>query len=219
MSAEEITGRTGEGLHQGKRKIIFQEGDNIAVVYRKQGDLWPPSIMFIQDAKNCLAELYNDDIVIKVLDAMLRVATSVGIPVKVDLATKLAEKGRYARACVQIYLGLLVTKKILVEGVEYEVEYESLHLICDSCLKFGHDMKVCKTDSNTGGETNSKVVSDVAKQPERLNSKNPVHVKMASFHFSKNLGGETVTVAVSNLVKSDLHAIHVDHAQHENLEG
>ncbi|XP_025702668.1 uncharacterized protein [Arachis hypogaea] len=33
-------------------------------------------------------------------DTMLRVAAAVGIPVKVDLATKLAERGRYARACV-----------------------------------------------------------------------------------------------------------------------
>ncbi|XP_029152421.1 uncharacterized protein [Arachis hypogaea] len=99
-------------------------------------------------------------------DAMLRVAAVVGIPVKVDLATKLAERERYARTSVQIDLGLPVTKKILIEGVEYEIEYESLHLICGSCLKFGHDMKVCKTDSNAGGGTNAKVVSDVAKQPE-----------------------------------------------------
>ncbi|XP_057746216.1 uncharacterized protein LOC130965474 [Arachis stenosperma] len=152
-------------------------------------------------------------------DAMLRVAAAVGIPVKVDLATKLAERGRYARACVQIDLGLPVTKKILVEGVEYEAEYESLHLICGSCLKFGHDMKVCKTDSNAGGGTNAKVISDVAKQPESSKSKNPVHVEKASFHFGKNLGDETVNVTVPDLVESDLHAVHVDHAQHEDLEG
>ncbi|XP_025693023.1 uncharacterized protein [Arachis hypogaea] len=151
-------------------------------------------------------------------DAMLRIAAAVGIPVKIDLATKLAERGRYARACVQIDLGLSVTK-ILVEGIEYEVEYESLHLICASCLKFGHDMKVCKTDSNAGGVTNAKEVGDVAKQPESSNSKNSMHVKMASFNFGKNLGDETVNVAVSNLVESDLHAVHVDHAQHEDLEG
>nr|XP_025680603.1 uncharacterized protein LOC112782439 [Arachis hypogaea] len=141
-------------------------------------------------------------------DAMLRVAAVVGIPVKVDLAKKLAERGRYARACVQIDLGLPVTKKILVEGVEYEVEYESLHLICGSCLKFGHDMNVCKTDSNAGGGT--KVVGDVAKQPKSLNSKNPVHVEKASFNFGKNLGDETGNVAVPNLVESDLHAAHVE---------
>ncbi|XP_072067051.1 uncharacterized protein [Arachis hypogaea] len=288
-------------------------GDNIAVVFGKQGDLLPPSVTFTQEAKNCLAEPYKDAIVIKVLgkhysytalshklrtvwrikggfalldvgfdyflvkfdvaeerekvflggpwmiegnyvavkpwdqefrssencfgatlvwirisglpiwcyqeDAMLRVAAAVGIPVKVDLATKLAERGRYARACVQIDLGLPVTKKILVDSVEYEVEYESLHLICDSCLKFGHDMKVCKTDSNAGGGTNAKVISDVAKQPESLNSKNPVHVEKASFHFGKNLGDETVNVTVPDLVESDLHAVHVDHAQLEDLEG
>ncbi|XLU63954.1 hypothetical protein S245_023163, partial [Arachis hypogaea] len=54
---------------------------------------------------------------------------------------------------------------------------------------------------------------------ESSNSKNPVHVEKASFHFGKNLGDETVNVTVPNLVESDLHAVHVDHAQHEDLEG
>ncbi|XLR58268.1 hypothetical protein S83_008940 [Arachis hypogaea] len=46
-----------------------------------------------------------------------------------------------------------------------------------------------------------------------------MHVETAaSFHFGKNFGGETVNVAVPDLVESDLHAVHVDHAQHENLE-
>ncbi|XLR06808.1 hypothetical protein S83_034746 [Arachis hypogaea] len=80
-------------------------------------------------------------------------------------------------------------------------------------------MKVCKTDINAGEGTNAKVISDVAKQPESSNSKNPIHVEKARFHFGKNLGDETVNVTVPDLVESDLQAVHVDHAQHEDLEG
>ncbi|XLT56369.1 hypothetical protein HN873_048973 [Arachis hypogaea] len=85
--------------------------------------------------------------------------------------------------------------------------------------RVSHKSDVCKTASNAGGGTNARVVGDVAKQPESSNSKNLVHVEKESFNFGKNLGDETVNVAVLDLVESDLHAVHVDHAQHEDLEG
>ncbi|XP_072082101.1 uncharacterized protein [Arachis hypogaea] len=37
--------------------------------------------------------------------AMMHIASAIGVSIKVDLATKLAERGRYARTCVQINLG------------------------------------------------------------------------------------------------------------------
>ncbi|KAL4307650.1 hypothetical protein AHAS_Ahas16G0299500 [Arachis hypogaea] len=72
--------------------------------------------------------------------AMMRIASAIGVPIKVDLATKLAERGRYTRVCVQINLGLPVVKHIIVEGVTHVVEYKSLNLICNSCVRYGHDM-------------------------------------------------------------------------------
>ncbi|XP_016200434.2 uncharacterized protein LOC107641457 [Arachis ipaensis] len=75
--------------------------------------------------------------------AMMRIASAIGVPIKVDLATKLAERGRYARVCVQINLGLPVIKHIIVEGVTHVVEYESLNLICNSCARYGHNMAQC----------------------------------------------------------------------------
>ncbi|XP_025664290.1 uncharacterized protein [Arachis hypogaea] len=76
-------------------------------------------------------------------ETMMRIASAIGVPIKVDLATKLAERGRYARVCVQINLGLPVIKHIIVEGVTHVVEYESLNLICNSCARYGHDMAQC----------------------------------------------------------------------------
>ncbi|XP_016206827.1 uncharacterized protein LOC107647240 [Arachis ipaensis] len=75
--------------------------------------------------------------------AMLHIAAIIEVPVKVDLATKLAERGRYIRACVQINLGLSVIKNIIVEGVYYNVEYESLTLLCEFCARYAHDKSQC----------------------------------------------------------------------------
>ncbi|XP_025625692.1 uncharacterized protein [Arachis hypogaea] len=88
--------------------------------------------------------------------AMMRIASAIGVPIKVDLATKLAERGRYARVCVQINLGLPVIKHIIVEGVTHVVEYESLNLICNSCAHYGHDMAQCLgRDSREGKSADS----------------------------------------------------------------
>jgi len=40
--------------------------------------------------------------------AMQRIATEVGKPIKVDVVTKEAERGNFARACILIDLGVLV---------------------------------------------------------------------------------------------------------------
>ncbi|XP_025635516.1 uncharacterized protein At4g02000-like [Arachis hypogaea] len=88
--------------------------------------------------------------------AIMHVASAIGVPIRVDLATKLAERGRYARACVQINLALPVIKHIIVEGVTHVVEYESLNLICNSCARYGHDMAQCLgRDSREGKSADS----------------------------------------------------------------
>nr|XP_025628132.1 uncharacterized protein LOC112721278 [Arachis hypogaea] len=86
---------------------------------------------------------------------MLRIASVIGAPIKVDLATKLAEREKYAQACVQISLGLPVIKHIIVEGMTHEVEYESLQLICSTCAWYGHDKSLCmeKDSSKEKGDS------------------------------------------------------------------
>ncbi|XP_057746383.1 uncharacterized protein LOC130965636 [Arachis stenosperma] len=83
--------------------------------------------------------------------AILNIARSLGKPIKVDLATKSAERGKYARVCIQIDLGQPVKRKIMVDGFEYNIEYENLHLICGKCNCFGHVTRDC-------GEIKKKVV-------------------------------------------------------------
>nr|XP_025647686.1 uncharacterized protein LOC112742662 [Arachis hypogaea] len=74
--------------------------------------------------------------------AMKMIASAVGKPIRIDLATKSAEREKYARACVQINLGLPVIKKIQVDGHMYDIEYEHLNLICEKCSCFGKESTV-----------------------------------------------------------------------------
>ncbi|XP_072073484.1 uncharacterized protein [Arachis hypogaea] len=90
--------------------------------------------------------------------AMMRIASAIGKPIKIDLATKSAERGKFARACVQVNLGLPVVRKIIVDGYEYDVEYECLQLLCEKCNCFGHTAVTCKgeaVDVKSGDETRS----------------------------------------------------------------
>nr|XP_025653421.1 uncharacterized protein LOC112749379 [Arachis hypogaea] len=140
---------------------------------------------------------------------MMRIASAIGVPIKVDLATKLAERGRYARVCVQINLGLPVIKHIIVEGVTHVVEYESLNLICNSCAHYGHDVAQCLgRDSREGKSADSDVTkprdgTKVVPHPEtKIHNSNEVEPNV--------VGGVTGENPASNL-QEDLEA--------NNLEG
>nr|XP_025665168.1 uncharacterized protein LOC112763806 [Arachis hypogaea] len=141
--------------------------------------------------------------------AMMRIASAIGVPIKVDLATKLAERGRYARVCVQINLGLPVIKHIIVEGVTHVVEYESLNLICNSCARYGHDMIQCLgRDSREGKSVDSDATkprdgTKAVPHPEtKIHNSNEVEPNV--------VGGVTDENPASNL-QEDLEA--------NNLEG
>nr|XP_025637165.1 uncharacterized protein LOC112732618 [Arachis hypogaea] len=130
--------------------------------------------------------------------AMMRIASAIGVPIKVDLATKLAERGRYARVCVQINLGLPVIKHIIVEGVTHVVEYESLNLICNSCARYGHDMAQCLGRDSREGKS---VDSDATKS--RDGTKAVPHLETKSHNLNEVepnvVGGVTGENPASNL--------------------
>jgi hypothetical protein len=61
---------------------------------------------------------------------LLALATDVGTPIKVDIHTLDASRGRFARVCIEIYLDKPVVGKIWFRNYWYHVEYERLHLLC-----------------------------------------------------------------------------------------
>ncbi|CAL0319456.1 unnamed protein product [Lupinus luteus] len=116
---------------------------------------------------------------------LLGLASCVGRPIKVDSNTLRAERGRYARVCVEIDLTKPVVGRYFLGGHCYKVVYEGLHVICKSCGCYGHVTRNCPiapvvppvpttgvADEQGGGST-------VIHGPDSLNVKSPIEQRSA----------------------------------------
>ena len=84
--------------------------------------------------------------------AMRTIASVVGRLVSIDVTMKTAEHGKFARACVEIDLLVLVTRKVWAEDRFHSIEFESLHLICEECDCYGHVLEMeCRRVENRIG--------------------------------------------------------------------
>ncbi|XP_057730681.1 uncharacterized protein LOC130946015 [Arachis stenosperma] len=139
--------------------------------------------------------------------AILNIARAVGKPIKVDLATKSAERGKYARACIQINLGQPVIRRILVDGFEYAIEYENLHLICGKCNCFGHVTRDCE---RTEGEEKPAASIGRKTNPSATTTVNPAE-KMVHQNFEFESAGVKAALNMeANPVQETLHEISGD---------
>lgn len=84
---------------------------------------------------------------------LLSIAQAIGKPIKVDRNTLKAERGRFARICVEIDLTLPVVGKVCIEDYWYNIEYEGLHVICTKCGCYGHRSRECKASLPVEGES------------------------------------------------------------------
>ncbi|CAI0460823.1 unnamed protein product [Linum tenue] len=76
-------------------------------------------------------------------EAVERIASRIGKPVKVDRATMTGDRGRYARVCVEVDLTKPLLSQYKVEGRTYYIHFKGLHNICTECGKYGHSVKSC----------------------------------------------------------------------------
>lgn len=74
---------------------------------------------------------------------LLALASAVGSPVKVDIHTLDASRGKFSRVCIEINLDEPVVGKVWFRDFWYRVEYEGLHLLCKSCGVYGHVARNC----------------------------------------------------------------------------
>ncbi|ONK81627.1 uncharacterized protein A4U43_C01F31250 [Asparagus officinalis] len=79
---------------------------------------------------------------------LLAITAAIGRPVKVDRNTLHANRGKFARICVEIDLSKPVIGRVCILGRWYKVEYEGLHIICKECGVYGHHGKDCLTPRN-----------------------------------------------------------------------
>ncbi|MED6207210.1 hypothetical protein PIB30_033715 [Stylosanthes scabra] len=134
----------------------------------------------------------------KILDVGFRNCYKIGKPIKVNVITKEAGCGRFARACAQIDLGNSMISKITVDDHLYEVEYKSFgHIQVDCGMK--HTLPAPETPTKTPPALNN---------PVEERNKN-IEKKMVS---SMNINDGDI---VTNKAKM-LHAWRENHAQ-ENI--
>lgn len=71
------------------------------------------------------------------------IGAAIGLVLRIDANTATGVRGRFARICVQIDLSKPLTRKILLEGVVQEVQYEGINALCFSCGRVGHRKEWC----------------------------------------------------------------------------
>ncbi|CAN0919890.1 hypothetical protein LINGRAHAP2_LOCUS31720 [Linum grandiflorum] len=76
--------------------------------------------------------------------AVMRIASRIGTPVRVDRATKEGARTKYARVCVEIDLTKPLLSKYKIEGKRYFIGYEGLNYLCTTCGRFGAPTTRCK---------------------------------------------------------------------------
>ncbi|XP_028794907.1 uncharacterized protein LOC114750477 [Neltuma alba] len=71
------------------------------------------------------------------------IGDQIGKTVKVDATTLMQTRGKFARIGVQVDLSKPLLPQFLIEGREFNVEYEGLHSLCYHCGMYGHGEKDC----------------------------------------------------------------------------
>ncbi|CAI0502330.1 unnamed protein product [Linum tenue] len=85
-------------------------------------------------------------------EAVLRIASRAGRPIRLDRATETGARAKFARVCVEIDLTKPLLSKFKVVGLEYEIKYEGLHNVCFQCGRYGHSQANCSSN-HSGGQT------------------------------------------------------------------
>ncbi|CAN0908379.1 hypothetical protein LINGRAHAP2_LOCUS25255 [Linum grandiflorum] len=75
--------------------------------------------------------------------AVKRIASKIGIPVRLDRATEEGARAKYARVCVEVDLTKPLLSKYKLEGKRYFIGYEGLTDLCTSCGCYGAPSHRC----------------------------------------------------------------------------
>lgn len=86
---------------------------------------------------------------------LTRVGSKIGTPIKVDEATGMASRGKFARLCVEVDITKPLLSRFKLHGQVRRIEYEGIHLVCFECGVYGHKKEAChvrKGDKQTDKE-------------------------------------------------------------------
>ncbi|KAG5608965.1 hypothetical protein H5410_020246, partial [Solanum commersonii] len=74
---------------------------------------------------------------------LTKIGQKLGKLVKTDVCTSEALRGRYARICVEVHIGIPVRKKIAIGQHLQPLVYEGSNILCSACGVLGHKILTC----------------------------------------------------------------------------
>ncbi|CAI0462323.1 unnamed protein product [Linum tenue] len=76
-------------------------------------------------------------------EAAMKIGSLIGKAIRVDRATELGARGKFARVCVEVDLTRPLLGRYKVEGIEYLIQYEGLENICTDYGQYGKSTLKC----------------------------------------------------------------------------
>lgn len=127
---------------------------------------WKPNFNPSADrTENVLVWIWFPDLPIEYYGEqyLMKIGEKVGVPIKIDDATSLTSRGRFARMCVEVDLIKPLLAKYKLRRRVYKIEYEGIHMVCFNCGVYGHNAEKCKEKQSSESLNES---SSTAAQPE-----------------------------------------------------
>lgn len=100
-------------------------------------------------------------------DFLFRVGEKIGEPIRIDSATSLTSRGKFARLCVEVDIRKPLLAKFWLRRRVRRIEYEGIHLVCFKCGIYGHSQDMCNDGRPTavqGDETLPEIVAGEAQE-------------------------------------------------------
>lgn len=81
---------------------------------------------------------------------LFRVREKIGQPIRIDSATSLTLRGKFARLCVEVDITKPLLEKFWLRRRVRRIEYEGIHLVCFKCGVYGHSQEQCNAGKGKG---------------------------------------------------------------------
>ncbi|XP_047252150.1 uncharacterized protein LOC107841639 [Capsicum annuum] len=74
---------------------------------------------------------------------LTKIGSKLGKLVKTDICTSTTLRGRYARICIEVPMGVPVKKHIYIGSLKQFIVYEGADILCTNCGMIGHTLGMC----------------------------------------------------------------------------